>query len=200
MSMCQSYRFCQTVYMADEKTERVMTAARQVFVRYGFTRTTMGDIAEAAKMSRPALYLVFPFKDDIFSAVIGRSFAEMLTAIREGIGQFESLHDKLTFAFDVWCVRLFELMQTSPEAKDLLDNGYDFARETIASASADFETIIGEVVEPIARARRNLKLSAKEIAETLIAALTGFKSLAKDAAHLRQLIACLVSISCDGRV
>jgi AcrR family transcriptional regulator len=185
--------------MTDEKTERVMAAARQVFLRYGFTRTTMGDIAEAAKMSRPALYLVFPSKEDIFAAVIGRSFAEMLAAIREGINRFESAPEKLTFAFEVWCVRPFELVRVSPEAKDLIDNGYEFAREIMANASTEFEAIIGEILKPIAQARRNLKLSATHIAKISIASLLGFKQSADDAAQLRELIAGLVTITCDSR-
>ena len=185
--------------MTDQKTERVMAAARQVFLRYGFTRTTMSDIAEAAKMSRPALYLVFPSKDDIFSAVIERSFAEMLAAIREGIGRFQSPYQKLTFAFDIWCVRPFELVQVSPEARDLLDNGHEFARAIKARASAEFETIVAKAVEPVARARPSLKLSATEFAEVLIAALAGFKQTAPDAARLRLLIAGLLTVACDSR-
>jgi AcrR family transcriptional regulator len=57
--------------MAHEKTEHVIAAARKVFLRYGYRRVTMGDLAEAAQMSRPALYLVFPSKEQIFTVLIG---------------------------------------------------------------------------------------------------------------------------------
>ena len=38
----------------------------KVFLAYGFARTTMDDIARAADMSRPALYLLFKNKTDIY--------------------------------------------------------------------------------------------------------------------------------------
>ena len=41
------------------KRDKVLAAARGIFLRYGFKRVTMNDIAEAASISRPALYLVF---------------------------------------------------------------------------------------------------------------------------------------------
>jgi len=99
----------------------------------------------------------------------------------------------------VWCVRPFELVRASPEAKDLLDNGYEFARELKANASTEFEAIVGEILTPIAKARRNLKLSATQIAKISIASLSGFKQSADDAAQLRELIAGLVTITCDSR-
>ncbi len=42
--------------------------ATDLFLRYGHARTTMGDVAGEAGISRPALYLVFPRNEDIFTA------------------------------------------------------------------------------------------------------------------------------------
>ena len=50
----------------EEKREAVFEAASEVFSRYGFRRTSMNDIAEAAGISRPALYLMFDNKEDLF--------------------------------------------------------------------------------------------------------------------------------------
>ena len=41
-----------------------------MFFRYGYARTTMADLASAAGLSRPALYLVFPGKAEVFQAVV----------------------------------------------------------------------------------------------------------------------------------
>ncbi|TIX07369.1 MAG: helix-turn-helix transcriptional regulator, partial [Mesorhizobium sp.] len=38
---------------ADPKRARILEGAMKVFLAYGFTRTTMDDIARAADMSRP---------------------------------------------------------------------------------------------------------------------------------------------------
>ena len=40
---------------ADPKRARILDGAMKVFLAYGFSRTTMDDIARAADISRPAL-------------------------------------------------------------------------------------------------------------------------------------------------
>jgi AcrR family transcriptional regulator len=64
------------------KHERVVERATDVFCRYGFARTTMGDVAERCKISRPALYLLFPDKEAIFTAVVEQMDREKHLAIR----------------------------------------------------------------------------------------------------------------------
>jgi len=51
------------------KRNKVLAAALDVFLRYGYKRVTMNDIAEAAGISRPALYLVFESKEEIYKSV-----------------------------------------------------------------------------------------------------------------------------------
>ena len=41
----------------------------KVFLAYGYSRVTMDDIARAAEVSRPALYLLFRNKADIYRAI-----------------------------------------------------------------------------------------------------------------------------------
>ena len=58
---------------ADERRALILEAAKEAFSRYGYSRTSMGDIASIAHISRPALYERFRSKDDVF-----RSLAEAL--------------------------------------------------------------------------------------------------------------------------
>ncbi len=51
------------------KREAVYEAAATVFAQYGFRRTTMNDIAQAAGISRPALYLMFANKENLFQGL-----------------------------------------------------------------------------------------------------------------------------------
>ena len=63
------------------KRDKVLAAARGIFLRYGFKRVTMNDIAEAASISRPALYLVFESKEEIFKSVYEHFVKETLIEI-----------------------------------------------------------------------------------------------------------------------
>jgi AcrR family transcriptional regulator len=180
--------------MAEKKEEEVIAAAAQVFRRYGYRRVTMGDIAEAAHMSRPALYLVFPSKEEIFTAVVAWVFTAMLYEIRQGLGRFATTEEKLTFAFDVWCVRGFELIQASPDAKDLYESSYQFATEVTTKAAADFVAILAEVLDLLVRRQAKVDLSSVQIAQMLTSAVPGFKGSVKTTEQLRELIAGLITV------
>ena len=180
--------------MAGKNEERVIEAAKRVFLRYGYKRATMADIADAAGMSRPALYLVFPSKEETLIAVMTQVFAAMLTEIREGLGRLAGVKEKLTFAFDTWTVRGFELVQASPDAKDLLESSYEFATEVTNKSTADFVAVLASDLEPLVRRQKKLNLSSAQIAQILVSAMPGFKASAKNAEQLRKLIAELIEV------
>ncbi|MFD4554051.1 TetR/AcrR family transcriptional regulator [Streptomyces sp. NPDC058469] len=54
------------------KRDDIVTAAVDVFSRYGFRQTSMELLARAAGVSRPALYQHFANKQDVFAAVAAR--------------------------------------------------------------------------------------------------------------------------------
>ena len=180
--------------MAGKKDDKIIAAAAQVFTRYGFKRTTMGDIAEAAGMSRAALYLVYPSKEAILTAVMTQVFAAMLDEIRQGLGRFATAEEQLRFAFDVWSVTGFELVQASPDAKDLYDSSFQFAAEVTTRAAADFVALLAEVLEPLVRQQARVALSSVDIAQLLASAVPGFKNGATTTEQFRTLIAHLITI------
>jgi AcrR family transcriptional regulator len=180
--------------MAKMTREKIIEAATQVFLRYGYRRVTMGDLAQAAQMSRPALYVVFPSKEEIFTAVMARLLAAMLDEIHQGLDRFATPKEKLVFAFDVWSLRPFEAIQASPDAKDLLQSSYEFAAEVTTKAFADFEALLAEVLKPQVRKKARMEFSPAQIAHILAAAVLGFKESAKTSAQLRELIAGLITI------
>jgi AcrR family transcriptional regulator len=152
-----------------------MDAAQRVFVRYGYKRVTMADLAEAAGLSRPALYLVFSSKEEILTAVLTRVFASTLREIRDGLGRLAITKEKLTFAFEVWSVRTFEMVQASPDAKDLLESSFEFVTGVTTKANADFVAIVADVLEPLVRKQSKVDLSSGQIAQILANAMFGLK-------------------------
>lgn len=184
--------------MTQSKEEHVLNAAREVFMRYGFKRATMSDLANAAQMSRPALYLIFSSKEEVFRALITQIFTELLREVREEVSKHDEVADQLTGAFEVWCVRPFEMIQVSPDARDILESGYAFATEITVQAFADFETILSDVLRPLVGAQADPPLSAEQLAHILTTASQGFKESASSAVQLRQLIKGLITIVLAG--
>lgn len=167
--------------------DKIMPAAQRVFIRYGYKRTTMGDIAEAAGISRPALYLLYSSKEEVFAATLEQIFTEQLNIIRKGIHNHITIHDQLIFAFDVWCVEPYKMTITHPDAKDLLESSYIFASEVSRKAWSGFESILTEILEST-DISKNKSLDAAKIAHIMAAATSGFKEAASSVAELRRII------------
>lgn len=53
-----------------EVREEIVNAAREVFGRYGFRKSTMDEIARAARKGKSSLYHYFKSKEDVFRAVV----------------------------------------------------------------------------------------------------------------------------------
>lgn len=60
-----------------EVKEKIVNAALMTFSKYGYDRTRMDDVAEAAKVSKGRLYLYFKNKEELFYAISERNIAEL---------------------------------------------------------------------------------------------------------------------------
>lgn len=58
----------------EERERRILDAAADLIIRYGYDKTTMADIAAAAGIGRGVLYLHFHSKDLVLDALISREF------------------------------------------------------------------------------------------------------------------------------
>ena len=170
--------------MGSDKRSRVLEAAESVFLRHGYRRTTMGDLAEAAGMSRPALYLVFCRKEEVFEAVLRSFTARTLEEVRQGLGARTTPLEKLRFAFELWAVRPFGLFAASPEFREPAHTGLAFAKPAIDQAIAAFEVELAAILAPLGAGT----LPPEQIARVLTRAVHGFKETAKDAEELRAMI------------
>lgn len=174
--------------MTTEKKSKVLTASRALFFRYGFARVTMNDIASAAGMSRPTLYLVFPNKEDIFLAVLTAEAEQILEELHETLPTLATAEEKLRYAFDRWIVQPYILMTQSPDARDLVDCTLEFVKETMDRLSAAFEAELVSIIAPLAAKRSNTGLSPSQLAHILLSSAAGFKKVAANAEELQQLI------------
>jgi AcrR family transcriptional regulator len=57
-----------------DREQRILNAAALLIVQYGYDKTTVSDIAEAAGISKGAVYLHFESKEALFDALIKREF------------------------------------------------------------------------------------------------------------------------------
>lgn len=97
----QNDNFGQTVKrdeLSDERRVRILNATRELLLHYGYDKTTVSDIAQAAGVSKGAIYLHYPSKDALVEALLWhdadraqQEIARRLQADPNG-GSFTSLY------------------------------------------------------------------------------------------------------------
>jgi TetR/AcrR family transcriptional regulator of autoinduction and epiphytic fitness len=181
--------------MGDDKRRRILSAALEVFFKYGYKRVSMNEIAEAAGISRPGLYLHFKSKEEVFRAAVLQYSDGAIKEISEGIHSRKTLEDKILYAFEVWAVQRFDLSLKSPEAREISDSSYEFAREALEQSYAKFEAILAPILKGQVKHCGNKRApSSEKLAHILASSVRGFKLVATSAAELRKLIQDLVGI------
>lgn len=57
------------------REQRILDAAADLFIHYGYDKTTVDDIARQAGISKGAIYLHFKSKDDLFESLLAREMS-----------------------------------------------------------------------------------------------------------------------------
>jgi AcrR family transcriptional regulator len=173
--------------MADPLTKRqkqVAAAAGRVFLAQGFTRTTMGDIAAAAGLSRQGLYLAFPNKEAVFTAAVLVLDEQMHATLDEGLRHAEGLRPRLAFVCERWLGGVFNLQRATPDARDMDDLAFPVVRAVYARFVARVASLIEERCgDAIARDE------ITDLARTLVFGIRGYSATAADGPDMQRLTA-----------
>jgi AcrR family transcriptional regulator len=169
--------------MKETKEEIAIESATDVFTRFGYARTTMGDIAARAGMSRPALYLLFPDKQAAFDRVIERMDRRKLDEIAAVLPTLQGLEAKLLHACLAWGLHGVELAAVHPDAADLFDLRFSSVRQVYAN----FQNLVADLIAD-GVARSGQQAAPSEIARTLVYSMRGFRDAAADVEDMRRMI------------
>ena len=172
--------------LASRKTQ-VVEAASGVFLRYGYARTTMADLAGAARLSRPTLYELFPGKDELFSAVIHHLSEKTLQGYRDRLPKLRTTRTRLHGFCGDWGTHGFRLSERHPDAKDLFDFGFPAVREM-------YEDFIQFLVGVISSEPHAAKVPLEKVVRNLVFSLSGLKQAARDVGQMEELIGLQIDI------
>lgn len=174
------------------KTEQVLAAARDVFARYGYRRTTMADLARAAGMSRPALYLLFANKEAIFRALADAQMRGALARAEAALALPGPLAEVIEAAILAKDLELFRLLAASPHGAEILAESSALTADLHATLEADFAAALARRLAAAGVQR------SEATARMLAAAATGLKHAARDEARYRADVACLAGVVAAG--
>lgn len=182
----------------DPKNAAILQAAFEMFARYGLRRTSMADIAKAAGMSRPALYLHYSGKEDIFNALVHLHFKRSEKAVAKVLGEPRSASETLLAAFHAIDGDAVEAMLNSPHADEMLSLGSAFSQEAVQEAHRRITGLIATwIATGVADGRLSLSdlgVTPEDVARLVMATKFGIKTFAKDFADYRALEAQVADV------
>lgn len=74
---------------------RIIGAAKTLFGRFGFKKTSLADIATEARMGKSSLYHYFPSKEELFRAVVIEEMGILSQRVREAVAKEDGPEAKL---------------------------------------------------------------------------------------------------------
>jgi AcrR family transcriptional regulator len=81
--------------LAGEVEERILEAARQIFLERGFEGASIEEIAGAARSGKPTIYARFPNKGALFAAVVSRTILFRIEQFKTDVPSGATIEERL---------------------------------------------------------------------------------------------------------
>lgn len=153
---------------AQDRRSRILGGARAAFLRFGFERSSIADIAAGAGVSRTALYHYFPGKEDVLRAVVDELHAKTLSDAGEALERSQTLGAALTGLLEARFGQMLAVVAESPHGLELMDATNRLTGTATRAADDAFQALVVKALVRHGRAQ-----GADAVADTLVAAARG---------------------------
>ena len=158
--------------------EAILMAATATFLRYGFKKTSMDDVAQTAGVSRQGLYLYFETKDVLFREALQYLVSHMISTARSVAEDGNlSLRDRLLGVFEAVHGSAFQ--SASPEhAFELLQSAQSADGALLVQLDRNLLAIVAALLAEGGAAHRwnEAGVTVAELSEQLLMSAKGIKA------------------------
>jgi AcrR family transcriptional regulator len=147
-----------------KRKKAILAAALKCFLQFGYTKTSMDDVAKEANLSRPLIYLKFKNKEDLYVGVIEYLSEGRFEEADKILASSKSKKQKLTSIYKIFLIEPWEQIIGKPMSADFY---------------IVYKTLFQEVAEKYKRQTLRATeqvLEDKMISETFMLAVEGLKS------------------------
>lgn len=174
-----------------DKNQMIVTAAAKMFARYGYSKTTMGDIAHEASVARQTVYNAFPGKEEILRAVVRQAGEETFTAVMSVWSNAETVDAKLDAFHVLGPLKWFELIRAAPDWAQLMDGIHKAASEEMLVWDEKWHTVLTQMARAILPESPRVSPTPEEIADFFYSASLNAKHGVDDIAQLQSRLATI---------
>lgn len=108
--------------------EKLLSEGRQLFEKYGLTKTTVDEIVERVGISKGAFYLFYPSKESLFFEIIEKIEREFKTKL------YEELENNIENPYEILRLMLYkglEFIESTPLLKNISAKEMKYLYRTI---------------------------------------------------------------------
>lgn len=167
-----------------EKRQRMLAAARELFLRNGLRGTTMEAIAREAHVAKPTLYAQFADKEAVFNALVETMVGDIHRVIDGGLASEGPAWMRVGRALGDKYGMMLALLDGSPHADEIYTEQ--------ARQPAHYRALDQAVEDKVTAVLEEAGIEgARELARLVIAAASGIGRSYRDEAGLRAAIMLL---------
>ncbi len=178
------------------KLDPILLGAVNVFLQYGYRKTSLDDIAMAVGVSRQTLYQRYKNKETLFKMAVDNVFAYSIEECERVVKDNElPFAEKLLMIFHIWCGQHVSILKRSPQAAEILAEIEAVASENIGQKKNELEHIVMKVIS----SEELTIFDAVDpvlVAETLYHAAKGIMKNSETADEFKQKMAIAIRVIC----
>jgi AcrR family transcriptional regulator len=129
----------------DDIQQGILSAACDLFANHGYMRASIGELADACKLSRGALYHYFESKEAILFAILDAHVRKMIADVEAAIAGRSTTLDQFRGAIHA----IVDLNARSPQEQRLILNDLSFLGEADQQAIKSLERRIVEMISDL---------------------------------------------------
>jgi AcrR family transcriptional regulator len=195
--MCYTLHYLSSVKIAimntPEKRVEILDLALRLFLRHGYKKVTMVDVARAAGISRPTLYASYPNKESVFRSIIEQRARDYETEFHRRLRSAMTAEERLKIPFDIWVTEPYREVRKHPEAQELLEEASRLAPRAMQLLWEAFERVLSSIIEHELHSKTSAAV-ASTIAQICSATARDAKSRGLDDRKVRELIDTLIAM------
>ncbi len=131
---------------SNDKRERILRAATQIFAQHGFYKSTIAQIAKLANVADGTIYLYFKNKDDLLISLFEEEMMKIIRRMKEEVAKEEGFQNKIRKFIQIH----LEVIASNKELAEVLQielrQSHKFMKEYMGSKLNDYLNIISSII------------------------------------------------------
>lgn len=188
------------VKQISSKEEQFTARALDVFLHYGYRKTSLDEVANAVELSRQTLYQRYGSKKNLFTSIL-RNYMDLnlIRIEKEMKNKSYSIREKLLLIIEIWSKHYLTSIKKSPHAKEILAESNELIGGYYGKKTKELLKIIAAELNnhDISALYTDINISAEQLARVFFSSVEGLLEKCDDYKALLKEANVTISVICN---